>query len=137
MKKHLFTLTVLSLVLLAVMGLAVSCGGGDDNPDPLSVTGIWRIVSSACGDLTAVLTHTGTTITGTVSDATAYAQTITGNSVMLAGSTSGSRSVTLTVTFNDGLWVTFTGTVNDSNTTISGNYNNSQGFSDPFTARRQ
>jgi hypothetical protein len=137
MKKHLFSLSVLSLVLMAAMLLIVSCDSGDDNPDPLSVTGIWTIVSSACADLTANLTHTLSGIAGTVTDAANYAVTIGGTSNMPAGSTSGSRSVTLTVTFTDGMWVRFTGNVSDDNTQIAGTYTNSQGISDSFTARRQ
>jgi hypothetical protein len=138
MKKHLLSLSVLSLVLMTAMLLIVSCGGGDNNPDPLNVTGIWLIVSNASADLTATLTHTGTAITGTVTDAANYAVTIGGTSVMPAGSTSGSRNVSLTVTFNDGLWARFDGSVNDNNTLIRGTYTDSQGNTgDPFTAQRQ
>jgi hypothetical protein len=121
---------------MAVMVFAVSCDG--DDPDPLNVTGTWIIVSSASADLTAVLTHTVTTITGTVTDAANDASSIGGNSNMPAGSTSGSRSVELSVTFNDLTQVRFIGDVNDNNTIITGTYTkNSQNNSGSFTAQRQ
>ncbi len=128
--------TLLSLALMVVMGPPVGFAK-DQTPHPLNVTGTWVIVSSACADLTADLTHKGTAITGTVSDANNYPTGISGTSTMPAGSKSQSRNVSLTVTFSDGLWVTFGGMVNADNTTITGTYNNSQGFSDPFTARRR
>jgi hypothetical protein len=137
MRKHLFTLSLLSLILMAVMLFAVSCGDGDNNPDPLNVSGTWLIVSTASANMTAVLTHAGTGITGTVSDAANYSQTITGTSDMPASSTTGSRRVTLIVTYNDGMVATFTGTVNDTNTTINGTYVTSQSTTDPFTATLQ
>ncbi len=136
MKRTRVVFALLSLVLMVATGPIVGFGK-DHDPHPLNVTGTWVIVSSACADLTAVLTHRGTTITGTVSDANNYPTGISGTSTMPARSKSESRNVSLTVTFSDGLWVTFGGTVSADNVTITGTYNNSQGFSDPFTARRQ
>jgi hypothetical protein len=128
--------TLLSVVLMVAIGPTVGFTK-DHIPHPLNVTGRWVIVSSACADLTAVLIHKGTAINGTVSDADNYPTGISGTSSMPAGSKSDSRNVSLTVTFSDGLSVTFDGTVNADNTTITGTYHNAQGFSDPFTARRQ
>lgn len=125
------------LALLALVVSAASCGSDDESVTSLNVTGTWRITSTACAELTAVLTHTGTTITGTVSDAASYARGISGASASSAGATSGSRDVSLTVTFSDGMWVRFGGVVNNDNSRISGTYINSQGNSDPFTAQRQ
>jgi hypothetical protein len=136
MKKTRAVLALLSLVLTVAVGPNFGFAKNSVS-HPLSVTGTWVIVSSACDDLTAVLTHTGTAIAGTVSDANNYPTGISGTSTLSAGSKSGSRNVSFTVTFSDGLWVTFAGTVNADNTTITGTYNNSQGFDDPFTARRQ
>jgi hypothetical protein len=125
---------LLSLMLMVAMGPLVGFAQ-DRTSHPFNVTGTWVIVSSACAELTADLTHTGTAITGTVSDANNYPTGISGTSTMPAGSRSKTRNVSLTVTFSDGLWVTFGGTVSADSTTITGTYNNSQGFSDPFTAR--
>lgn len=138
MKKNVLSRLLLALGVLTVAAVAAGCGGGGgDEADPLNVTGTWVITSSASADLTAVLTHTGTAISGTVSDANRYATRISGASTMPSGSTDDDRSVRLTVAFNDGLWVTFAGSVNDDNTSISGRYTNSQGFSDPFSAARR
>jgi hypothetical protein len=128
--------TLLGLVLMVAVGPPIGVAK-EHPPHPLNVTGTWVIVSSACAELTADLTHTGTAITGRVSDANNYPTSVSGTSIMPAGSISESRSVSLTVTFSDGLWVTFGGTVSAGGTTITGTYNNSQGFSDPFTARRK
>lgn len=125
------------LVLLSIVAAPIGCGGDDESVTAINVTGTWRITSSACADLTAVLTHAGTAITGSVTDANNYATGISGSSVTPAGSASGSRDVSLTVTFSDGLWVRFGGAVNDDNNRISGSYINSQGNSDSFTAQRQ
>ncbi len=136
MKKNSLINLLRCLVLVALVVSPVSCGGDDDAVTAFNVTGTWRISSTASADLTAVLSHTGTAITGTVSDATNYATGISGSSVSPAGTTGGSRDVTLTVTFSDGMWVRFGGVVRDDNDRISGTYFNSQGFSDPFTANR-
>lgn len=136
MKKPLINL-LHCLVLAAVVLFPVSCGSDDESVSALDVSGTWRITSTACAELTAVLTHTGTTITGTVTDAASYARGISGSSATAAGAVSGSRDVSLTVTFSDGMWVRFGGVVNNDNTRISGTYFNSQANSDPFIAQRQ
>ena len=125
-----------SVLLMVAMGPTVGLTKSDV-PHPLNMTGTWLIASSACADLTAILVHTGTTITGKVSDADNYATGISGTSATAVGSRDESRNVSLSVTFSDGLWVTFDGAVGADNTTIIGTYHNAQGFSDPFTARRQ
>lgn len=141
MKKNPLIDLLRCLVLVALVASPLGCGGGggsdDDTVTQFNVTGTWRIVSTASGDLTAVLVHTGTTITGTVSDATNYATSISGSSAIPARATDESRDVSLTVTFNDGSWVRFDGVVSKDNNTISGTYTGSQGYSDPFTAQRQ
>lgn len=137
MKKNLLIDLLRCLVLVAFVLSPVSCGGDDDTVTPLNLTGTWRITSTASAVLTAVLNHVGTTITGTVSDAQQYATGISGSSVTPAGASSGSRDVSLTVTFSDGMWVRFGGVVNSDNNRIDGTYSNSQGNSDPFSAQRQ
>ena len=139
MKKNPMIDLLRCLVLVALVVTPLSCGGDGDSGSATSfdVTGTWKITSSACADLTAVLTHTGTAISGTVSDSARYATGISGSSATPAGTLGASRDVSLTVNFSDGLWVRFDGVVNDDNDRINGTYVNSQGNSDPFTGQRQ
>lgn len=134
MKKRVLTWMVLSLFLVGFLGL-VGCSK-DSDPDPLNVTGTWTIVPIGDATMTAVLTHSGTTITGTVTDASNYAQTISGSTTATSGSLR-PRDITLTVTFSDGRVSTLTGTVSSNNNSMEGRYNDTQGGSDAWTATRQ
>lgn len=134
MKKRVLTWMVLSLFVIGLLGL-ISCSK-DKDPDPLNVTGTWLIVPIGDATMTAVLTHSGTVITGTVSDASNYAQTISGSTTATSGSLR-PRDITLTVTFSDSRVSTLTGTVSNDNNSMDGRYNDTQGGSDTWTATRQ
>ena len=134
MKKRVLTWMMLSLFLVGFLWL-VGCGD-DDDPEPLNVTGTWTIVPIGDATMTAVLTHSGTTITGTVTDASNYAQTISGSTTATSGSLR-PRDITLTVTFSDARVSTLTGTVSDNNNSMSGRYNDTQGGTNTWTATRE
>jgi hypothetical protein len=134
MKTRVLTWMVLGLFVVGLLGLA-GCSK-DDDPDPLNVTGTWTIVPIGDATMTAVLTHAGTTITGTVSDASSYAQTISGSTTATSGSLR-PRDITLTVTFSDGRVSTLTGDVSNNNNSMDGRYNDTQGGSDVWTATRE
>ena len=113
-------LILILLLVLATMPLIAGCGD-DDDPDPLNVSGTWMIVMLGFPDMTAVLTHTGNTISGTISDSDNYSVSISGTTVAAAGA-SEPRAVTLIITFSDGQIATLSGTVSDNNMSMSGTY---------------
>lgn len=136
MTKRIWLLTLLSMLLVGLVVIAGCGGDDDDDPVGLNLTGTWTIVAVGYPNMTAVLTHTGTTITGTVTTVPAYATGITGFTNGPSGTTR-PREVTLVVTFSDGMVGTFTGTVSDDNTRMSGTYQNTQNQSDSWSATKQ
>ena len=87
--------------------------------------------------MTAVLTHTGTTITGTVSSVDDTAVSISGTSET-AASAAVSRNITLNVQFVDWMGsIIMTGTINDDNTSMNGDYVDHVGGHGTWTANIQ
>ena len=126
----------------AILWMAPGCGGGDGGDDPdsgqaLNVAGPWTLMAAGMFPLALNLTHNGTTVGGTVTDAENYAVHVTGTTVSPAGTTEGSRSVTLIVTFSDGQVVTYTGTVSGDNNGMNGAYSSNWGGADIWSAARQ
>lgn len=134
MKRRLI-LSLVGLVVVGMLGIT-GCSSSSSDPDPLDVTGTWVIEPVGDALMTAVLVHTGTTITGTVSTIPVYAIAIQGTTAAPVGSTN-PRTITLIVDFNDGRRSTLTGTVSDNNMTMSGTYTDTQGGSDTWTATKQ
>lgn len=139
MKKDRYRWYVLvSLFAALALVLGVGCGGSDDDDDtssPLDVTGAWSLVAVGHPTMTLNLTHAGTNITGTVTESTNYARTVTGTTAAPKGATE-PRNVTLVVTFSDGQVATYAGTVNGDNTSMSGSYTTNWGTSDAWSATR-
>lgn len=140
MKLKKLTWMVLMFLLMGMIVFS-GCGDGDDSPtspgNPLDVSGTWTIHATGYSIMTAVLTHTGTTITGTVSTPDNTAETISGTTEAAAGTTT-SRKVILDVKFLDWMGsITMTGTVSDDNTSMSGNYVDNSGGVGTWTATRQ
>lgn len=135
MKRRVLAFMLAVLLLGGLLGFS-GCSSDDDDPEPLNVSGTWVIVMLGFPNMTAVLTHTGTTITGTVSDADNYAVSISGTTEAAAGATS-PRTVTLIITFSDGQIATLSGTVSDDNTSMNGTYTDNFGGSDSWSATRQ
>ena len=135
MRKRLLTSLILGLVVVSLLAFT-GCKSSDDDPDPLDVNGTWVIIPIGDVTMTAVLTHIGNVITGTVSDVGNYATGISGSTTAAAGSTN-PRTITLVITFSDGRGSTLTGTVNDNNSSMSGTYLDTQGGTDVWTATKQ
>ena len=135
MRKRTIAVLVTVFVIFGTIGL-MGCGSDSSDAEPLVVTGTWRITAAGYPVLTVVLTHSGTALTGTVSDSLNYSRTVTGSTTAAAGATE-PRNITLVVTFSDGLVNTLTGTVSDNNASMSGRYNDSGGDSDTWTGARQ
>jgi hypothetical protein len=134
MKQRVLALMLVTFLLVGLMGFS-GCGGGDDDPDPLNVSGTWMIVIPSFPDMTAVLTHTGTTITGTISDNLNYSVSISGTTEAAAGATK-PRTITLIITWNDGQIGTEVGTVSDNNMSMSGTHTDNFGGSSQWSASR-
>ncbi len=127
---------IAGLFAAAIAVIAGGCGGGGDSAaEPLDVTGVWSLAATGHPAMTLNLTHTGSTITGTVTDSLGYSQTITGTTAAAAGALE-PRDVTLVVTFSDGQIATYIGTVSDGNTSMSGSYTTNWGTGDSWTATR-
>lgn len=135
MKPRFLLSLMIGLVVVSMLAFT-GCSKDDDDPDPLNVNGTWSIVPVGDAVMTAVLTHSGTAITGTVTTVPVYAETITGFTSAPVGTTK-PRDITLVVTFNDGRSSTLTGTVADNNKSMSGTYLDTQGGSDSWTATKQ
>ncbi len=132
---------VAGMAVALVLGLGSGCSDSDSDGDSggqaLNVAGAWSLTSEGIFPMTLNLTHTGTTVGGNVADAENYARRITGTTVSPAGSTSGSRGVTLVVTYSDGMVATFAGTVSANNNSMSGRYTtNWAGEGAAWNARR-
>jgi len=134
MKRRLILSLVVGLVLVSMLALT-GCPKSDNDPDPLDVNGTWVITPVGDALMTAVLTHSGTAITGTVTTIPEYATSISGFTAASVGTTE-PRDITLIVGFNDGRTSTLTGTVGDDNDEMSGTYDDGQD-SDDWTATRQ
>jgi hypothetical protein len=135
MKKRLIVSLVVGLVVIGLMGLS-GCSKKSSDPDPLDVNGTWVIEPVGDAVMTAVLVHSGTVITGTVSTIPVYAVSISGFTTASAGATE-PRTITLIVGFNDGRTSTLIGEVDDDNETMSGTYTDDQGGADTWVATRQ
>lgn len=134
MKQRVWVLMLVVFLLVGLMGFS-GCSSDSNDPDPLNVSGTWTIVAIGFPTMTAVLTHTGIAITGTISDASNYAVSITGNTDAAVGATT-PRTITLIITFSDGQVATLTGAVSDNNTSMSGNYTDTFGGGDTWSATR-
>ena len=133
-RSRAFVVAGLFAVVMTVIGVGCGGGGGSD-PLPLDVTGIWTLSATGHPTMTLNLTHAGTAITGTVSDSTNYSRRVSGSTVAPMGSLD-PRTVTLVVTFSDGQIATYSGTVNDDNTSMSGRYSTNWGTADSWRATR-
>ena len=135
MKRRLILSLVVGLVLVSMLALT-GCPKKDNDPDPLDVNGTWVITPVGDAVMTAVLIHSGVTITGTVVTIPEYAISISGFTAASVGTTE-PRDITLVVEFNDGRTSTLTGTVGDDNDEMSGTYLDTQAGSDSWTATKQ
>ena len=130
---------LLALLALALMPVA-GCSDDDDGGGPaqaLNVAGQWTLAAAGMFPMTMNLTHAGTTVGGTITDAENYAVRISGSTASPAGATEGSRNITLVVSFSDGQVATFTGTVSAENNSMSGSYVSNWGGADSWSATRQ
>ena len=138
-KRFLKVSGALALSALALM-LVPGCGGDDDGgggpAQALNVAGQWSLSVEGMFPMTLNLTHAGTAVGGTVADAENYAVRISGSTASPAGSTDGSRNVTLVVSFSDGQVATFTGVVSGDNNSMSGSYLSNWGGADSWSAAR-
>ena len=141
MSKQWFPKVSCAVVLAALVLMPLSgCGGGDgDDGGPaqaLNVAGAWSLNAVGMFPMTLNLTHAGTAVGGTVADAENYAVRITGSTAASAGSTEGSRAITLIVTFSDGQVATFSGDVAGDNNSMEGGYVSNWGGEDGWSASR-
>ena len=142
MKKHLFTLSLLSLLLMAAMLLMVSCGGGGSSSTAPTVfncdlTGNWAVASPAFQLLVLHLAQVGQTVTGTADRAITAGANDTGN-VTTGSNVSGTFSIT--IVFEDTQNLVLNGTcssANDLSGTTSSFYPGNPADTDNFTATRQ
>ena len=142
-KMRILKLTCLLVVPILALLPVTGCGGDGGNDDgvnsgqALNVAGTWLLASEGNFPATLNLAHNGTTVSGTIRDAENYAVRITGTTASPAGTTEGSRSITLVVTYSDGQVVTFNGTVAGDNNAMSGAYSSNWGGADSWSATRQ
>jgi hypothetical protein len=123
----------LALLALTVVGCEKTSGGAA----PLNVAGTWTLVGVGLPTLSASLTHSGRNVAGTVSDDANYARTVSGSTEQPAGATTGSRSVTLVVSFSDGMVVTYRGDVSDDGNRMQGRYSTNLDTDDAWSATRR
>lgn len=143
MKRYRFPKILLALAIPVVaLAMAAGCSdddGGDDDVvggQALSVAGRWTLTAEGMFPMTLDLTHAGTAVGGTVTDAEDYATGITGSTAAPAGDTEGSRAITLVVTFSDGQIATFSGNVARDNASMDGGYDTNWGGEDGWSAAR-
>lgn len=133
------TWIVLALVLMGCMAFS-GCGSDSSTSSGTSVNvaGTWAIVATGYSPMTAILTHSGTSITGTVSSLDGTATSISGTSETPANAVS--RNITLNVQFVHTDWsasIVMTGTINDANTSMSGDYIDNSGGLGTWSATLQ
>ncbi len=135
MKRRLILSLVVGFVLVSMLALT-GCPKDDNDPDPLDVNGTWTIVAIGYPTMIASLAYTSTAITGTIADSDSYSTSITGTTTAPAGSAE-PRDITLIITFSDGQVATLTGTVSDNNSSMEGDYTDTFGGDDTWTATIQ
>jgi hypothetical protein len=129
---------VASRLVLAAFGVVIAgCEKSSRESSPLNVSGAWTIVGVGLPTLAAELAHSGTSVTGTVSDDADYARSISGTTGQPMGATTGSRRITLVVTYSDGMIATYGGEVSDDGSRMSGMYDTNWGTGDAWSATRR
>jgi hypothetical protein len=121
MQKRIGLAMILSMLLVGAVVIA-GCGGGD-NTEALNASGTWTIsMPGYVVEMLATLTHTDTTIIGTITDDINNARTISGFTLAPKGSID-TRDITLIIEFGDQLVkATLTGTMHDNNNKMSGTF---------------
>lgn len=123
-----------------ILGLVCGCSdsdSGDGGGAPLDVGGRWSLTAEGIFPMTLNLTHNGTAVGGTVTDAERYAVRVSGTTGSPQGAAEGPRNITLVIRFSDGQVATLNGTVAGNNQSMSGRYTtNWQSEGGGWNARR-
>jgi len=146
--KHSKLIAILLSVLFLGSTMLVSCGGGggdgEDEADPLNIVATWLLQPVGYEGISPITMEITAHRAPDDIDATAtpgagdpnYITGITVTTTFDPGVVS-PRYLTIVITFNDGLVLTLTGSVNANNTSMSGDYTDTSGSSDTWSAARQ